>query len=64
MHVDVSRAYFHAKAQRVVLVKLLAEDCPGKDVGKIGLLKKSMHGSREAASTWERDRQGHLESWV
>ena len=26
MHVDVSRAYFHAKAQRPVLVKLPAKD--------------------------------------
>ena len=48
MHVDVSRAYFHAKAQRPVLVKLPAENCSGKDVGKIGLLKKSMYGARDA----------------
>ena len=34
MQVDVSRAYFHAKAQRLVLVKLLAEDCSGKDRGR------------------------------
>ena len=34
MHIDVSRAYFHAKAQRPVLVKLPAEDCSGKDRGK------------------------------
>ena len=27
MHVDVSRAYFHTKAQRPVLVKLPAENC-------------------------------------
>ena len=33
VHVDVSRAYFHGKAQRPVLVKLLAEDCSGKDEG-------------------------------
>ena len=37
MHVDVSCAYFHAKAQRPVLVKLAAEDCSRKDQGKIGL---------------------------
>ena len=40
MHVDVSHAYFHTKAQRFVLVKLLAEGCSGKDatgneIGKI-----------------------------
>ena len=44
-HVDVSRAYFHAKAQR--LVKLLAKVCPGEDKEKIGLLKKSMYGTRD-----------------
>ena len=41
MHVDVSGAYFHAKAQRLVLVKLPASDFSGKDEGKIGLLKMS-----------------------
>ena len=61
MHVDVSRAYFHAKAQRLVPVKLPVEDCSGRDRGEIGLLKKSMHGARDAASNWERDWQGHLE---
>ena len=45
MQVDVSRVYFHAKAQRLVLVKLPAEDCPGKDKGEIGLLKKRMYGT-------------------
>ena len=63
MHIDVSRAHFHAKAQRPVLVKLLVEDCPGKDKGKIGLLKKSMYGTRGTASNWGRDWQGHLENW-
>ena len=31
MHVDVSRPYIDAEAQRLVLVKLPAEDCSGKD---------------------------------
>ena len=55
MHVYVSRAYFHAKAQRPVLVRLPAEDCSGKDKEEIGLLKKSMYGARDAASNWECD---------
>ena len=63
MHVDVSRAYFHAKAQRPVLARLPAEDCSGKDKGKIGFLKKSMYGTRDAASNWERDWQGQLVNW-
>ena len=60
IHVDGSRSYFHVKAQRPLLVTLQAEDCSGKDKGKIGLLKKSMYGTRDAASDWERDWQGHL----
>ena len=32
-------------------------------MGKIGLLKKSMCGARDAASNGERNWQGHLESW-
>ena len=62
VHFDVSRAYFHAKAHRLVLVKLPAEDCSGKDDGNIELLKKFMCGTRDAASDWERDWQGHLEN--
>ena len=63
MHVDVSRAYFHAKAQRSVLVKLPAEDCSGKDEVQFFLLKKKTYGTGDAASEWERDWQGHLEKW-
>ena len=47
MHVDVSRPYFHAKAQRPVLVKLPAEDCSGNDKGEFGLLKQSMYSSKQ-----------------
>ena len=63
MHVDFSRAFFHAKAPRPVLVKLPAEDCSGENEGKIRLLKKNMYGTRDAASNWERDWQEHLENW-
>ena len=34
MHTDVSRAHFHAKAQRPVPVRLLAEDLRNNDAGK------------------------------
>ena len=63
VHVEVSRAYFHAKAQRPVLVKLPAEDCSGKDEWKTTLLKKCMYGTRDAASNWDRGWQRHLENW-
>ena len=50
MHIDVSRAYFHVEAQRPVLVRLPEEDKRGLDVGNLGLLKKSMCGTRDAVS--------------
>ena len=50
MHIDVSRAYFHAKAQRHVLIRLPVEDRMGTDAGKVGLMRKSVHETRDAAS--------------
>ena len=49
MHIDVSRAYFHAKAHRPVLIRLPVEDRMGTDAGKVGLMKKSMYGTIDAA---------------
>ena len=46
MHIDVSRAYFHSKAQRPVLIRLPVEDRVGTGAGKIGLMKKSKYGTR------------------
>ena len=63
VHIDVSRAYFHAKAQRPVLIRLPAEDRTGTDAGKVGLMKKSMYGTRDAASNWERDWQENIKKW-
>ena len=63
MHIDVSSAYFHAKAQRPVLIRLPAEDRMGTDAGKVGLMKKSMYGTRDAASNWERDWQENIKKW-
>ena len=63
MHIDVSRAFFHAKAQRPVLIRLPLEDRVGTCAGKIGLMKKSMYGTRDADSNWERDWQEHVKSY-
>ena len=40
MHIDVSRAYFHAKAQKHVLIRLPVEDRMGTDAGRVGLMQK------------------------
>ena len=35
----------------------------GNDAGMVGLMKKSMYGTRVAASNWERDWQESVEKW-
>ena len=35
MHIDVSSAYFHAKAQSLALARLPVEDRMGADAGKL-----------------------------
>ena len=47
-----------------MLVKLPIEELlRERTKQKVGLLKESMYGTRDAASNWERDWQGHLENW-
>ena len=48
MHIDMSRAFVHAKAQISVLIRLLVEDRMGTDDGKVGLMKITMYGMRPA----------------
>ena len=49
--IDVRRAYCHAKARRLVYVKLTKEDY---EDGMCGKLVKAMYGTRDAAQKWER----------
>ena len=63
MHIDVSREYFHAKGQRPVLIRLPVEDRLVTDAGKVGLMKRSMYGTRDAASNWEHDWLEHVRNW-
>lgn len=50
LFIDVKRAYFFAPAKRPVYVQLPDEDAT---TGMCGRLKKSMYGTRDAASNWE-----------
>ena len=63
MHIDVSRAYFHAKAQRPLLVRLPAEDQRNNDAGELDFLKKNMYDTLDAASNWACGLQNHLKRW-
>ena len=60
IYIDVSRAYFHGKAPRPVLIRLSVEERMGTDADKVGLMKKSIYGTRDAASNWERDWQENV----
>ena len=44
-------------------MRLPGEDRVGADAGEIGLLKKNMYGTRDAASNWACDWQEHVKSW-
>jgi len=50
--IDVRRAYFHARARRLVYVKLPDED---NEEGNCGKLITAMYGTRDAAQNWERE---------
>ena len=60
MYADVSRAYFYAKAERPVFVKLPEEDREEGDGNKCGRLRMSMYGTRDAALNWSKEYAGTL----
>ena len=50
--IDISRAHFYGRATRRVFVTLPEGD---ETEGKCALLLKTMYGTRDASSTWQRD---------
>ena len=60
MSIDVSRADHHVKALRFVSRQLLEDGGGGGSAGQTELLTKSRHGTRDAASNCEGDRQEYL----
>ena len=55
MYADVGRAYFYAKAERPVSVKLPEEDLEEGDDNRCGRLRMSMYGARDAALNWAKE---------
>ena len=47
LYVNVSRAYFYAKAVRSTFIKLSAEEPSSGDDGLVGKLMMSMHGTTD-----------------
>ena len=56
---DVSRAYFYAKCERDVYVRLPPED-PNSGPGKLGKLNLCLYGTRDAAKSWQEALSQHL----
>ena len=54
-HYDISRAHFQGTAQRLIYVKLLAEDRQKYCEDKVGRLVKSMYGTQDASHIWQLD---------
>ena len=54
-HYDISRAHFQGTGQRLIYVRLPAEDRQkyGEDTG--GRLIKNMYGTQDASHTWQLD---------
>ena len=46
---DIKKAYFFADATRKIYIELPPEDA---EPGKVGMLKKSLYGTRDAAMNW------------
>ena len=52
--IDIRKAYFHAKAKRLMYVQLPEEFCEPGEFGKVcGRLNYSLYGTRDAANNWE-----------
>merc|ERR1711884_669359 len=59
--VDIKRAYFYAKAQKDVYIKLPPEDPRAGDPNACGKLLKSLYGTRDAGANWHREYTGFLQ---
>ena len=51
-HYDISRAHFQGTAQRLIYIRLPAEDRQKYGEDKVGRLVKSMYGTQDASHIW------------
>ena len=54
-HYDISRAHFQGTAQRLMYIRLPAEDCQKYGEDLVGRLVKSMYGTQDASHIWQLD---------
>ena len=62
---DVSRAFFEAKAIREVCVEIPEADMTDRDrqMDMVGLLKRSLYGTRDAANHWQKEVAKEMKAW-
>ena len=62
---DVSLAFFEAMAKRKICVEIVEEDRTQQDdhEDRVGLLMKSMYGTRDAAANWQEEVAKDPWSW-
>ena len=54
-HYDISRAHFQGTAQRLIYIKLPAEDRQKYGEDNVGRLFLSMYGTQDASHIWQLD---------
>ena len=54
-HYDISRPHIQRTAQRLIYIRLPAEDRQKYGEDKVGRLIKSMHGTQDASQIWQFD---------
>ena len=52
---DISRSHFPGAAQRLIYIRLPAEDRQKYGEDKVGILIKSMYGTQDASHIWQLD---------
>ena len=60
LFLDISRAYFNAAATRDLFIKIPDEDYEPGDEYRVGLLLRSLYGTRDAAQNWENEYSSFL----
>ena len=62
---DASRAFFEAKATRPICIELPEEDRTDEDrrLDRVGLLKLSLYGTRDAAMHWQEEVAKEMQRW-
>ena len=62
---DVARAFFEAEATRQLCIEIPEEDRTELDdqLDQVGWLKKSLYGTRDAATNWQEEIARSMKKW-